>query len=114
MIKVYKLNYLDRFTKCYQNIIALSQKPEEFKDIVTQIRKPKLSPFRSFDCCDTSPHCLYAFYNKINNQYYYYEEIDKVIQLILENGYKIDYELTKIMIENKSDKNLIFYLTKIN
>ena len=113
MIKVYKLNYLDKFTKCYKNIIALSKKPDEFHNFVKQIEKPKLSPFRSFDCCDTSDHCIYAFYNSHNNDFFYYEEVDKVINLIIENGYKIDYELTKIMIKNKSNKDLLFYLTKL-
>tara|TARA_B100000674_G_C37489043_1_gene754992 strand:- start:88 stop:429 length:342 start_codon:yes stop_codon:yes gene_type:complete len=112
MIKVYKLTYLDRFTKCYKNIIALSRKPSEFNNFVTQLKEPKLSPFKTFDCCKTNHECIYAFYNKQMNEYYNYEELDKVINLIIDNGYKIDYDLTKIMIENKSFKDLIFYINK--
>lgn len=112
MIKVYKLTYLDRFTKCYKNIIALTSKPDEFKDFVVQIREPKLSPFKTFDCCSKNNKCIYAFYNKQYNDYFEYEEVDQIINLILDNGYKIDYDLTKTMLENKSNKNLIFYLKK--
>ena len=114
MIKVYKLTYLDRFTKCYKNIIGLTSKPNEFNDFVKQIEKPKLSPFRTFDCCNKKPHCVYAFYNKHESDFFYFEELNEIIELIVSSGYKIDYELTKIMIKNKSDKNLIFYLTKLN
>jgi hypothetical protein len=40
------------------------------------------------------------------------DEIDKVINIIIELGYKIDYNLTKIMLKNKTDKHLLFYITK--
>ena len=112
MIKVFKLNYLDRFTKCYKNIIALSKKPKSFSNFVKQLERQNLSPFRTFDCCDTKDHCIFAFYNNEKHDLFNYDQIDKVITLIIENGYKIDYELTKIMIKNKSDKDLIFYITK--
>ena len=54
------------------------------------------------------------FISEVNDSTYLfnYDQIDKVITLIIENGYKIDYELTKIMIKNKSDKDLIFYITE--
>ena len=114
MFKISKEVYLDTFTKCYKNIIILSKIPENDNEIKKHIRtipRNKLSPFKTFDCCNEKPHCVYAFIDLNNRDFISIENIDKVIS-ILTLGYIIDYDLTKIMLKNKTDKNLLFYMIK--
>lgn len=115
MFKISKQVYLDTFTKCYKNIVILSKLPEndtQIKKYVRTIPRNKLSPFKTFDCCNEQPHCVHAFINPDSREFIPIEKIDRVIDILNTLGYMIDYDLTKIMLKNKTDKNLLFYMIK--
>jgi hypothetical protein len=115
MFKLSKEVYLDTFTKCYKNIVVLSKLPEnneEIKKHVKTIPRSKLSPFKTFDCCSEEPHCVHAFIKKDSGEFITIEKIDDIISILYLLGYMIDYDLTKIMLKNKTDKHLLFYVIK--
>ncbi len=115
MFKISKQVYLDTFTKCYKNIIILSKLPEndnEIKKHVRTIPRNKLSPFKTFDCCNEKSHCVHAFIRSNSREFISIENIEDVIGILSTLGYMIDYDLTKIMLKNKTDKNLLFYMIK--
>ena len=113
MFKLSKEVYLDTFTKCYKNIVVLSKLPENDKEIkkhVKIISRSKLSPFKTFDCCSEKSHCMYAIIEKENGEFIPLENIDNIISILYSFGYMIDYDLIKIMLKNKTDKQLLFYV----
>lgn len=115
MFKLSKEVYLDTFTKCYKNIVVLSKLPEndvEIKNHVKTLARSKLSPFKTFDCCTEQSHCVHAFIKKDSGEFMTIEKIDDIISVLYTLGYMIDYDLTKIMLKNKTDKQLLFYVIK--
>ena len=113
MFKISKQVYLDTFTKCYKNIIILSKLPDnEIKKHVRTIPRNKLSPFKTFDCCNEQSHCVHAFIHSDSKEFISIENIDEIIRILTTLGYMIDYDLTKRMLKNKTDKSLLFYIIK--
>ena len=113
MFKVSKEIYLDSFTKCYKNIITISSIPEgDIKKYIKTIPRKTLSPFKTFDCCNEQSHCVHAFIHSDSKEFISIENIDEIIRILTTLGYMIDYDLTKIMLKNKTDKNLLFYMIK--
>jgi len=109
MWKVSKEIHLDSFTKCYKNIITISGVPDDMKTHIKTISRTTLSPFKTFDCCET---CAHAFVDENTKKFIDIESIDVVMNLMNTLGYSLDFDLTKIMLKNKSSKNLLFYIKK--
>ena len=55
--KLYKTTYLDKFNKCYKNIITINKNPNDplLNNVLKQVSRQKLSPFEGFDCCSNQP-----------------------------------------------------------
>jgi|TARA_X000000368_G_scaffold370723_1_gene320085 hypothetical protein len=113
MFKVSKEIYLDSFTKCYKNIITISSIPEgDIKKYIKTIPRKTLSPFKTFDCCDEKSHCAHAFVDSETKDFFNIEQVDVVMNILNGLGFSLDFDLTKIMLKNKSSKNLLFYIIK--
>jgi hypothetical protein len=112
MYKISKHTHLDSFTKCYKNIIVinLSDNDLELKKHIKTIPRSTLSPFKTFDCDES--HCVQAFIDKETNEFILVDKIEKVINILNTLGYVMDYDLTKIMLKNKTDRSLLFYAMK--
>jgi len=113
MWKVSKETHLDSFTKCYKNIITISGVPDDMKNHIKTIPRKTLSPFKTFDCCKETSHCAHAFVDENTKKFIDIENIDVVMNLLNSFGYSLDFDLTKIMLKNKSSKNLLFYVIKL-
>ena len=114
MFKISKEVYLDTFTKCYKNIIILSKIPENDNEIKKHIRtipRNKLSPFKTFDCCNEKSHCVHAFIRSNSREFISIENIEDVIGILSTLGYMIDYDLTKIMLKNQNNKEIKIFDT---
>lgn len=113
MISVKKAVYLNSFTGCYNNVVVLNKEPNgELKNSVKAISFKRLSPFKTFDCCNEFSKCQYVFVDKYGDLMNI-NEIDRIVDIIINSGYEIDYELTKIMKKGKTaDGDLFFYITK--
>lgn len=113
MFRISKEIYLDSFTKCYKNIITISSIPEgDIKKYIKTIPRKTLSPFKTFDCCDEKSHCVNAFVDSETKEFFNIEQVDVVMNILNGLGFSLDFDLTKIMLKNKSSKNLLFYIIK--
>ena len=71
-----------------------------------------MSPFKTFDCCDEKSHCAHAFVDSETKDFFNIEQVDVVMNILNGLGFSLDFDLTKIMLKNKSSKNLLFYIIK--
>ena len=110
--KIMKTVYLDKFSKCYKNIFYISNPPMDdinLNLITKVISKEKVSPFHTFSTCCDNPHCLKVFINKKNNNEFLKEnEIDILFSQLIDSGYKIEYEMSKLI----NEKNFVCLISK--
>jgi len=101
--KLYKTTYLDKFDKCYKNIITINKNPNDqlLTSVLKQVSRQKLSPFEGFDCCSTEPSCILAFINPTTKEFLTEDNIDQVFSVLIDNGYTLEYEMTKLIKDNK-------------
>ena len=76
--------------------------------ITNIISKEKLSPFHTFSSCCDNHSCLKVFINKSNNQLLKENEIDVLFSQLIEAGFKIEYEMSKLI----NEKNFICFISK--
>jgi len=86
---------------------------DNMKNHIKTISRKTLSPFKTFDCCKETSHCAHAFVDENTKEFIDIENIDVVMNLLNTLGYSLDFDLTKIMLKNKSSKNLLFYVIKL-
>ncbi len=108
VFKVNKIVFLDKFKKCYQNIFIISNPPNDISmnHITQTISLNTLSPFKTFSHCDVG--CVKTFINKINNKILQEKDIDILFSQLIDAGYTIEYEMTKLV----KDKNLVCFISK--
>ena len=108
--------YLDEFNKCYKKIMIIDPVPndEKIKKILKTIPNKKLSPFDESDNCCPKKHCLNAVLNPNNLcQLLCFDDITLLFQYLLTNNYKINTDITKIMMKGKNQiPDLICFVTK--
>ena len=112
--------YLDKYNDCYRKILVINKNPGDvhLNSYLKTIKKEKLSPFTYDNCCNNyqSTHSSVAIMNPTNkNDFLPLENIGDFFTILIENGYKIDTEITK-MLQQSSEKinNLICFISKIN
>lgn len=108
--RVTKLVYLDKFTKCYLNIFGITNPPindVSLNMITKTISRNKLSPFETFSACDNTPSCLKVFINN-NGDTLTEKEIDILFSQLIDAGFTIEYEMTKLI----KDKKLVCFISK--
>ena len=108
--------YLDKRNECYKKIIVIEPNPNDptINPIIKTISRTKLSPFEgSSPCCPVNP-CLSVILDPDNSlEFLSINNIEKLVSVLIANGYTIDYNLSKILM--KSDvriQNLIFFISK--
>ena len=108
--KLYKTTYLDKFYKCYKNIITLNKNPNDtsLNSSLKQVSRQKLSPFEGFDCCSNQPSCILAFIDPSTKEFITEEHIDQVFSILVDNDYIIEYKMTKLI----KDPKLICLISK--
>ena len=101
--------YYDSFLKCYKKILIVDREPEgELKNKIKLLNNTKLSPFQENTSYKQSCN-LYAIYN-INetNSLLDIDNQSKLISFLLNNNYSIETDLTKLLIENNTQKNILY------
>lgn len=115
MYKISKQTHLDPFTKCYKNIVVINlvdNSDNKLKQYLKVLQRSTLSPFKTFDCCRDESKCVHAFIDKNTKEFILVDNIEKVINILNTLGYVMDYDLTKMMLKNKTDRSLLFYAIK--
>jgi hypothetical protein len=110
--------YYDTYNTCYKNILVINAMPlGELSKLVRRTNMPKLSPFKQSTPCCPIKQCDYAIYHINNsNELMTPDDIPYLFNYLIENNYKIDTSLTKMM--NNSDikmtNKLVCYISLIN
>lgn len=101
--------YLNTYHKTYQNIITLSSLPAgPLSNMVTTVSSSKLSAFQTVGEFNNNPfNCMYVLLRyPVNNGQNYLKNVDSfmgaddipsIFAYLVENGYKIDTDLTKML-----------------
>ena len=116
--------FLNSYYKSYQNIITLSNMPSGIlANMVYVISSPKLSEFQSYHSFNNNSHnCIYALmryptnnnrgFMKCSDAFMTADDIPSVFSFLIENGYSINSDLTKLIyksgIFNNSASNTNF------
>jgi len=108
--KLHKTTYLDKFNKCYKNIITINKNPNDtnLNNVLKQISRSKLSSFEGFDCCSNNSSCILAFIDPITKEFLTEEHIDQIFTILIDNNYSLEYEMTKLI----KDVKLICLISK--
>jgi hypothetical protein len=122
MYVLYNQPFLDRFDKCYKNIVTINKFPEgALSTITNRVQIPALSEFRRFDSCSTREKCGYVIQSfKHPSHFLTIDEIPELFAFLHCNGYSIDTKITKMMVggnvnyTNSNDGEIVcfFYLHK--
>lgn len=125
-VEYYKLSstvYLPKSGENYMNILTIDSLPKKSSSLYPYIRVlsySKLSPFDTYsynngnnNCGQERPQCIFAFinpsydeedgyetYGTNNNQLLCVNQISSLLRLLAENGYKLDYETSKLLLKN--------------
>jgi hypothetical protein len=117
--------YLDKQQQCYKRLVTINTKPEgPLKTLVKQLHHNKLSPFEAVNNCNTNcfKSCYYALrnpeiYNNGNGKYcddlLCLNDIPSFTSFLLENGYTINTDISKMFMKNtriNPKKDLLFYI----
>ena len=108
--KLYKTTYLDKFNKCYKNIITINKNPNDplLNSSLKQVSRQKLSPFEGFDCCSNHNSCMLAFIDPTTKEFLTEEHIDQIFSILIDNNYTLEYEMTKLI----KDVKLVCLISK--
>ncbi len=103
--------YLDRFNKCYKNILTVNQIPNgPLGRLVRRMEYPKLSKFQQDSPCYTYPKCIYALdldndCSPIGNR------IQNLTGFLLSNGYQIETQITNIYNNSDPKRKIVYTVT---
>lgn len=104
--KIESIPWYDTHEQCYYNTLSINGKPQGvLSDYVERKNKPKLSPFQTMsnNCCEENncPYVIYKLpYNQRQRQHPICEdEYDWLLSFLVENGYTIDYDMTKLIMK---------------
>jgi hypothetical protein len=101
--------YLNSYYQSYQNIITLSNMPAgPLSNMVTMLSAPKLSSFQTVSDFNNNPfNCTYVLLRypvtsgrnsmKCADSFMGADDIPSVFSYLVEHGYKIDTDLTKML-----------------
>ena len=110
--------YYDTYNTCYKNILVINIFPQgPLAKLVKKIQTPKLSPFKQSSPCCPIENCVYAIYKMDNlTELMNPDDIPNLFSYLIENGYKIDTSITKMMNSSdiKTTNKLLCYISLIN
>lgn len=119
--------YLHRLYQCYQRVVTINKKPVgPLGTYVSLFKQGKLSPFYNEDnwgnrcgavcgCGGSSGSgCLYGICCFDSpNDFLCVDDMDTLISFLIENGYTINYETSKLFIKNtklNQSNNFLFFI----
>ena len=104
--------YLDKRNDCYKKIVIINQKPQgPLQTLVRSLHIPKPSPFTTYNNCSPSPYCHQAIMHPTKpKEFLCMNEIADLFSFLTTNGYTINTEITKMMMQGteKIDKLICF------
>ena len=120
MIETYTIStevYYHDTKGCYARIFVIDRPPNAPLSLITRtLRAPRLSQFKENTSCCAAPSCTVALCDQTTKSLLELHEQPILLNYLLSNGYVIETELTKLMMNNavKVDTNrqLLFVISK--
>tara|TARA_Y100000992_G_C21273495_1_gene498448 strand:- start:1931 stop:2299 length:369 start_codon:yes stop_codon:yes gene_type:complete len=119
MNAIYITPYYDSINKIYRNIIIIDNKPlDKLNKFLKQINYKSPSSYTNNynttnSCCSIG--CIYAFKSLCNeSELMCVDEIPKLFNILIENGYNIDTSITDMMFKSEikqENKRLLCYIS---
>lgn len=108
LYRVVSTTWYDTYEKCYYNVLTLNTMPGgPLAEHVVRKNRPKLSPFESCQgpCCKEEQCPLVIYKTSHDIRPACESDYDWLLGFLVENGYKVDYSMTK-MINNGEYRNI--------
>jgi len=106
--------YYNSVNQCYTQLIVIYPKPSgALLNIIKQVPPTNLSPFLKYSTCEPQPSCFYAILNPTRKcDFLYIDDLPLLLCFLTENDYKIDYNITKILMKSNTSiqDTLLFYI----
>ena len=114
--------FYDEINQCYKKIIRINKFPSgPLQQIVKRVRSTRLSQFDVFSySCGTNafnPPCIFVVCNPLSpHQFLTADELPELMSFLIDNGYKIDTSITKMLMKSnvKPSNDLICYISNIS
>ena len=93
--------WYDSINKIYRKVITISQKPTgPLSKMAFQKQMPPLSSFQVSTHCNCNCKCGYIIYDLETNEPLCPDKITSLYEFLMQNGYEIDYKLSKLTPKN--------------
>jgi hypothetical protein len=116
MYAIYSTPYLDKLNKCYYDILIIEPRPiGKLTNMCKQIIIPNLTGTTDCSNCPTINKCIYAFISiNDNSKLMQPNEIPNLFNKLIEEGFNINTDLTKMLMQTnirQNDKKLLCYIS---
>lgn len=107
--------WYDHYNQCYFNTLTIDKKPTGvLANHVRRVQMPKISPFIVRNNCCPENECPYVIYKNSSESHPICEnDYTWLLSFLLENSYRIDYEMTRMINEsefrNSKNRLLCFF-----
>ena len=116
---IFSCPYLDINQQCYTNIVTINCVPSgPLNNIVCRVKFNKLSPFKQPTGCNRVETCglsILSLKGRCKNVYMTVDELPDLFTFLLNNGYNINTQLSKIFeknnIEISNEKKIIAFVS---
>lgn len=104
-VSLFSQPYLDRYNKCYKNIVTLNLPPQgPLAELVQFVKFPKLSEFKQSTPCSPIKQCGYALMSLDGcsmggccDNLMTVDEVPNLISFLVSSGYTVDTSITKML-----------------
>ena len=102
---------------CHSRIFVIDRYPNGPLSLITRtLRTPRLSPFKQNTSCCAPQSCTVAFCHQTTKSLLEIHEQPILLNYLLSNGYVIETELTKLLMNNhinmETNRNLLFVISR--
>lgn len=108
--------FLDKYNKCYQNIIVINTEPVgKLNSLIKKLNPPKLSSFKNNNLCCQENGCILAIKSLKNScKLMSINELPDLFSFLVSNGYTIDTNITKMISDSdiRFSNKLICFISK--
>ena len=106
------LDYFEEVDSIPKDTYIAELAEDEQQNILNTFLENKFNIFHGIVCsCENKPHCLITFKNPQNtNEFLQINDIDQIFTILVEAGFKIEYEMTKLL--KKKNNKLICFVSK--
>ncbi len=115
---IYKIQtevYLDNYDKTYYHIFTISPSihNDSLNAVLKNIQHKRLSSFDDLSPGENINTCKQVLLDPNNKQKYLeIKHTEILFDILIQNGYTIEYDMTKLLKDNKNNSNIVCFVSK--